>query len=370
MTEAIIHVLRQRGFEAGPFRVGYQACDDSTETGFVGEAKCSGNAGAYAVTPALIGIIGTFNSSCAAVLLPVVNQAVGGPIPMISPANTYAGLTRSGPGTFSGDPAGYYPTGIRNYVRVTAPDPVQAAANAQWTKLRNRKRVFILTDGSTYGLGQAADYSYAAKRLGLKVVGFKSHSYFSGRKSYVGLAKQIKRTGANAAYLAESVGFDGGKLIRDLRSVLGPRVILLAPDGYMPVDGWIRGNEFADGAGAAANGTYISIAGPSMSKLPAAGKQFVTAFGASVGAPVDPYSVYAAQSADILLSAIAASDGSRKSVLERLFATKVENGIMGTFGFDKNGDQDPGQISIYQVQRGKQHEVTVLQPSSALVRPG
>ena len=40
------------------------------------------------------GIVGTFNSGCAEIIAPIVNRAPGGGIPMVSPANTYTGLTK------------------------------------------------------------------------------------------------------------------------------------------------------------------------------------------------------------------------------------------------------------------------------------
>ncbi len=48
--------------------------------------------------------------------------------------------------------------------------------------------------------------------------------------------------------------------------------------------------------------------------------------------------MYAGQAAEVLLDAIAASDGTRESILEQLFATSVTDGIIGSFTFNENGD--------------------------------
>ncbi|MCX5744510.1 MAG: hypothetical protein NT062_18620, partial [Proteobacteria bacterium] len=53
-----------------------------------------------------------------------------GPVGMVSPANTYVGLTHAGPGTAPGEPGKYYPTQKRNYIRVVAADDFQGAADA------------------------------------------------------------------------------------------------------------------------------------------------------------------------------------------------------------------------------------------------
>ena len=49
---------------------------------------------------------------------------------MISPTNTYVGLTHAGPATAADEPDRYYPTGSRNYVQLRAPDDDQSAAIA------------------------------------------------------------------------------------------------------------------------------------------------------------------------------------------------------------------------------------------------
>jgi hypothetical protein len=56
---------------------------------------------------------------------------------------------------------------------------------------------------------------------------------------------------------------------------------------------------------------------------------------------VPPYAVYQAQAAQIMLGAIAASNGTRGSVVGAMFRSNIKNGIMGTFHFDKNGDTVP-----------------------------
>ena len=88
----------------------------------------------YAQNSSVVGVIGTFNSGCAEIIVPVLNRASNGPIAMVSPANTYVGLTHGGPGTVAGEPGKYYPTGKRNYARVVAADDYQGAADAMLAK--------------------------------------------------------------------------------------------------------------------------------------------------------------------------------------------------------------------------------------------
>jgi hypothetical protein len=43
------------------------------------------------------------------------------------------------------------------------------------------------------------------------------------------------------------------------------------------------------------------------------------------------YSITTAQATEVLLKAIAASDGSRASVTRNMFRTRVKNGVLGSF---------------------------------------
>ncbi|MFL5978619.1 MAG: hypothetical protein ACJ76O_08345, partial [Gaiellaceae bacterium] len=56
------------------------------------------------------------------------------------------------------------------------------------------------------------------------------------------------------------------------------------------------------------------------------------------GKPVDPYAILGAQAAQVLLDAIDKSDGSRSSVIDNVYKTKVDNGLIGNFSINKNGD--------------------------------
>ena len=98
-----------------------------------------------------------------------------------------------------------------------------------------------------------------------------------------------------------------------------------------------------------------------ISKLGKSGKAFLRAFAKYQGKNVvDPYAVYSAQTAQILIRAIANSNGSRLSVVRNMMRTRVTNGIMGTFRFDNKGDICPNQtISFYRLvgTAGKYHSV-------------
>src|SRR5881227_2479364 len=362
MTEAIKFILKQHNFKAGNYKIGYQSCDDATaQEGAWASEKCSANAQAYAQNKSLIGVIGTFNSGCAEIIVPVPNRAPDGPVGMISPANTYVGLTHTGPGTAAGEPNKYYPSGKRNYIRIVAADDFQGAADALNSQQLGLKNIYILNDKQAYGLGVATDYRNSLNKLNIKVAGFSAWN--SKASSYTGLATQIKQSGADSVFIGGLICENGGKLIKDLSSVLGNNVQLLAPDGFTPISAVVSG------AGKTAEGMYVSVAGEPNEKLGPAGKKFVKDFGATqAGGNVDPYSAYAAQSAEVLLNAIANSDGTRAGVAAQLLKTKVTDGILGNFSINADGDTNANPVTIYQIKSGKQTTYKTITPPQDLVK--
>ena len=361
MTQAIQFILAGAGWKAGKWSLGYQSCDDATaQAGKWDSAKCSANGNAYARNKDVIGVIGTFNSGCAEIIVPILNRAPGGPVGMVSPANTYTGLTAKGPGTAAGEPGKYYPTGKRNYARVVAQDQYQGAADAILAQRLGVKKVYILNDKEAYGLGVASNFRHAAQKLRIKVAGFEALD--PKASSYEALASKIKDSGATGVFVGSLVCENGGKLIKDLRTTLGPNVKLILPDGFTPISAVV------EGAGAAAEDAYVSVAGLPNSKLTGQGKAFLVAFTKANKKAPDPYSVYAAQATVAMLSAIARSNGTRADVTRKIFSTNLKGSITGNLRFNLQGDVTGGPVAIYRIKGGKTTDYTVIYPPEALVK--
>jgi branched-chain amino acid transport system substrate-binding protein len=347
MGQAVRFVLeKQYKFKAGKYSIGFQECDDSTaQTGAWDPAKCSSNARAYAADRTLIGVLGTFNSGCSKLIVPILNRAPGGAVAMLSSANTNVGLTHFAPWNSPGEPKIYYPTGVRNYARVAASDDYQGPAAADYLKLKKFKNVFIVHDNQTFGKGVAQAFQARAKKLGLKIAGFVP--WDAKATSYEAIGEQIASSGADSVYLGGIVCNNGVKLIKDLRAAVGPKPQFVAPDGFTPYSATLE-------AGSAAQGMVISYAGQPLQKLGPAGKKFIAQFRAyaKIKGNMPPYAVYQAQAAQIMLGAIAKSNGTRASVVKEMFKTRVTNGIMGTFRFDKNGDIIPNKWISFDKLKG------------------
>ena len=62
---------------------------------------------------------------------------------------------------------------------------------------------------------------------------------------------------------------------------------------------------------------------------------------------------YGVQAVEILLDAIARSDGTRASVMEEVRKTRIRNGLLGDIAFDRKGDLVEGPITILRFHRGE-----------------
>ena len=339
---AIRFLLDKQDWKAGDHNIAFQSCDDATAQAAKWDSgKCSQNANAYAGNDKVIGVIGTFNSGCAAIEIPVLNQAPNGGVPMISPANTFVCLTEGGPGCEDTEPDKYYPTGNRNYVRVVPHDAYQGAAMAEFMQAQGIKSVYVLNDKEAYGLGVATNLRNAAESLGIEIAGFEA--WDPKASSYEGLFRKIGGTDADAVFLGGLIDENGAKVIKDKVATLGPNdgnIKLFAPDGFTT-------QQTIDEAGTAAAGMFMSVAGVPIDQFTGAGAEFAAEFKPTLGGrEIDPYAIYGAQAAQVMLDAIAASDGTRASVIEQLFNASVTDGLLGTFEINENGDPSGAEVAV------------------------
>jgi DNA-binding SARP family transcriptional activator/ABC-type branched-subunit amino acid transport system substrate-binding protein/streptogramin lyase len=353
MTRAVQFVLEQHHFRAGRFTVGYQSCDDSTaQTGFADIGKCSTNARAYASDSSVVAVLGPYSSDCAAVEIPIANRAS---LAMISAQNTNPGLTHATRGSHPGAPGIYYPTGVRTYARIEPADDLEGAGDALFAHRLGLRTAYVLrSNNDPFGLAVSDGFIRAARKLGVRIVG--TATWNPGARAFAALAARIARTHPAGVFLG-GFGFPGeGNLLRALRARLDARVPLLATDGFLPIP------QLLQTAGRAAGGLYVSYPGEPNANLPPAGRTFVREFGATQpGKVVVSYAApYAAQATEVLLAAIAASDGTRASVARHLLTARIHNGILGSFRFDRNGDIDPGAVTILRVRGGARPNSTLV----------
>jgi branched-chain amino acid transport system substrate-binding protein len=367
MNQAITYVLSQQDWKAGKYKIAFQPCNDATaQLAKWDPTKCSANAHSYAGDSSLIGVVGTFNSGCAAIEIPVLNKAPGGGLMLISPANTYGCLTEPCAGN---EPEKYYPSGTRNYARVAPSDPNQGAVDAKFLQGKGVKSVYILNDKEAYGLGVAKNFSGAAKALGMTVTGFSA--YDPKAANFQATFTKIKNTNPDAVFIGGLIDENSGQLINDKVAVLGDnnKVKLMLPDGFTTDAVFQR----SEGGTPNANGAYFSVAGVGIDKYKGAALKFIDGFKTQLGGkPVDPYAILGAQAAQVLLDAIGRSDGSRTSVIDEVFKTKITDGLIGSFELNKNGDLTGANgaallYTIYLGAGGHLKTLTTTSPVPSLV---
>ena len=108
--------------------------------------------------------------------------------------------------------------------------------------------------------------------------------------------------------------------------------------------------------GAAAKGMYLSDSLVTAESLTSAGKRLLSAFEKTQPGGAVPSGTYlpeGLEAAQIVVDAIAHSDGSRASVLRQLRLSKLSAGLFGGFHFDRDGDITPGPFTIFRITGGR-----------------
>jgi branched-chain amino acid transport system substrate-binding protein len=343
MNNAIELYLQDIGNKVGDYTIEFEAFDDSTAAkGAWDEATCAANARQFVEDESIIGVIGTFNSGCAKIEVPIANEAA---LSYVSPANTATGLTHEGPGAEEGEPDKYFPTGTRNYARVVTSDDVQGEIDANY--MMNElgiTSVFILDDKDAYGKGVADAFEIAANEIGLEVAGHEG--WDANAQNYRALMTTVKESGADGIFIGGISCFNGGQLIKDKVAVVGDNeaVPTVVSDGFVQV------SLFEEAGEENAEGLYGSAPTLNPEDLPGAGKEFNAKVEEQFGPP-EVYTAYAVAALQMILAALEASDGTRESVTENLLSAQADT-VVGPIEFDENGDPAEKFESIFQARSG------------------
>ena len=349
MVNAIKMAIEERGGKAGNVKIEYEALDDATaQSGQWDAAKCAENAQQAAQDEEIIGWIGPFNSGCAVVEIPILNEAGLG---MISPANTYTGLTKPTPDP--SEPEKYYPTGERNYARVIVTDVQQGQAGDTLLDQERLQSVYVLDDKETYGKGVADEFQKAAEDLGIEIVGREGID--GSASNYRSLMNKIAQADPDAIYFGGIIENNAAQLIKDKvgAGMSNEEVAFIGPDGIFVDTLLTQGGD-------AVEGVYVTFGGIPPEKLGKRGQEFIDAYNQKYDDPIQPYTAYAYEAANVMLDAIErASEEAgggvpeREAVVEQIFATEDYKGVLGTWSFDEDGDTTLTELSIQRVENSK-----------------
>jgi branched-chain amino acid transport system substrate-binding protein len=320
----------------------------SEERGSWDAAREQANARYAAAQPDVVAYIATLDTDAAPYSIPITNAA--GPLLMISPCNTYPGLTRPfGPA----EPDKHYPTGRRNYVRTALNDLLQGAFAAQWAAELGVRRAFVLHDTEPCGRGVALPFADACRRLGVELAE-PPRGIEPKRSEYVALARTIADSGADLVFYGGIIQNGAGPLWRDIRAV-APTLTLMGPDTLFE-------HAFIEDAGAAAEGTLITFGGVPPALLDGPGRAFYERYVEQFGREPECYAASAYDATGVILQAIErAGRLDRAAITEAAFATRDFDGLLGRWSFDANGDIDLRRATRLTVRGGDFEPLKVLE---------
>ncbi|MEO5951632.1 MAG: branched-chain amino acid ABC transporter substrate-binding protein [Chloroflexia bacterium] len=354
--ESIIHGIQMAiddaGARAGDFRIEFVPLDDAIQIE-EGNWKWQpdvelANARRAVEDPDAMVYIGTYNSGAAKISIPVLNRVS---MPMISPGNTYPGLTKPGTGS-AGEPYIYYPLGIRNYFRVVPADDLQGAAAAAYAREIGAKSVFVLDDTELYGKGIAAVFARESRNLGLTVAG-GPESIDVNAQNYSTLASRIVRSGADLVYFGGSTSNHPNLVLRDLRSAG-------FTGGFMSDDAVVGGtfiSQLKDVGLDNDDQVYATLVGLPAAKLTGVGADWYRRYKQQY--PDDSnedFAPFGYEAGRVALHGIAtANRKDREAIRQVVAATDTSqltgDNILGDWSFDGNGDTSLVTVSVQHLGR-------------------
>jgi branched-chain amino acid transport system substrate-binding protein len=354
--------------------------DNTGPSGVHDPAVGAANARALIGDALVAGIVGPFNSSDAKAEMPITNLA---PIALISPANTNPCLTKEGAAvgcTGANDIVPTMrPTGKINYFRIATTDDHQGPAGADYLyKTLGYKKVYVIDDAETYGIGIADAFSKEWQTLGGTVLGRSSEP--SSTTSYVALLTTIASKHPDVIYFG-GLNSTGGDLIRQqMLQVPGlQKTPIGGGDGIVTSD-YAKIIPFNQGG--PAYGTIATVDQTQVSSTQAFLTEYYSVYGvANIGA----YSAAGFDCANILIQAIktalangahtpsSSSDDAGAKTFRAAVIAAIQgisfNGILGHQSFDQNGDTTNKVITIYKVgpnPAGKAVSIPGWNPVSAV----
>jgi hypothetical protein len=131
-----------------------------------------------------------------------------------------------------------------------------------------------------------------------------------------------------------------------MRAALGPSAALIGPDTFLPLGPPFPAVPRVERGMYVVGGDFTSPA----RQLPAAGRSLVATIARHQPRGwSDAWVPYAAQETDLMLTAIAHSNGTRASVTRQLFHYRVTNGVMGSSAMTPTGDPSRGIVLAYRL---------------------
>src|SRR5947209_14331740 len=224
---------------------------------------------------------------------------------------------------------------------------IQGQAGLAAMKDAGCTRIAAANDKTPYGAGLATQIQLHHAQFGLTLTG--NTALDPTAPNYRAYASSLKAQGVDCVYTA----FDPPgevQLVKDINSAL-PTAKIYGGDGVC------SGGETNPAKGGFPKSIaplfHCTVATLGLSAYPGGINPFLPAYKAKYGVSnPDPYAIYGYEAMKLGLQTIAGlgSKGNDKAaVLAALFATKNRNSVLGTYGFDANGDTTLKSYGLYKV---------------------
>ncbi|MCC7087829.1 MAG: branched-chain amino acid ABC transporter substrate-binding protein [Chloroflexi bacterium] len=313
----------------------------------VKDDQCSADGGAAAANQILQeGVVAAVGPICS------------GAVVAAQPQYEQAGVTHVSPSSTAHKPT--FPDRndvFQTFLRTTYSDDIQGPAQAKFAYgTLQAKTAYIVYDTDAYGSGLRDAFRKAFEAEGGKIVG-TPEGFEKKTTDFKSIVTNIQNAKPDLVYFS---GFyaEATPFIKQLRAE-NKDVKFLSGDG-------VKNDEFTKGAGADAEGAYLSLPSPVYS---GAGYQsFTELFEKATGLKVDssPFVAESYDAATVIITAlekVAEKDGDKLKIdLKKLNEEirKVElDGAAGKIKFDARGDNVGGEtpVSLFVVKNGAYEEV-------------
>ena len=265
----------------------------------------------------------------------------------VSPANTYVGLTTNLPGSAPGEPTKYYPTGKRTYLRIVPIDSIQAAADLMAMKQAGCAKVAVANDKEAYGAGLAQLLELEKGFYGVTIS--SNTGIDPTAPNFRSYASTVAGQGADCFFFAGIVSNGAVQITKDVHAAV-PKAKIFGGDGVC-TDSYT--NATKGGVPAAIYPLLqCTVATQDLAAYPG-GRDFLSAYKAKYGvSSPDPYAIYGYEVMKLGLDTVkslGAKGNNKADVVKALFAITARQSVLGTYGFDKNGDTTLKSYGLYKV---------------------
>jgi branched-chain amino acid transport system substrate-binding protein len=276
------------------------------------------------------GIIGHMNSGTTIPASKIYND---NGIPQISPSATAVNYTAQG---------------FKTAFRVMANDAQQGRVLGEYAaKNLAAKKIAVIDDRTAYGQGLADEFIKSAQANGAQIV---AHEYTTDKAvDFTAVLTVIKGKQPDLLFYG---GMDpqAGPMAKQIKALALKLKFMMGDGGYTP--------QFIQLAGGAAEGSYASLPGVPLDKMPG-GKEFEQRFVAKYQ-PIQLYAPYCYDAVNVMIAAMQKADSTEPAKYLAELPKISHDGVTAKIQFDEKGDLLGGAITLYQVQQGKWQPLETL----------